>query len=528
MNFSIKNLDKCEKLPNDKIKLLASKLDINLNERITKDNKKRICGKISKVANEINPCGIALHKDTDIVLKKHQIAVSNQLESSDVRGVIAVHSVGTGKTLTAIATSQCLLLKGIVENVIVITPTSLQENFITQAKQYGLTQKQINTYYTFYTIQGITNAVEKSTASNPSNSLVIIDEAHNLRTLGGSRFDAIFKYTKKAEKVLLLTATPLINYSSDIINLISLATGEKPMSVDKFEAMIENKNKTEFKKYIGNIFNFYIKDSDIPDPNFPSKKMLEIFLPMEASYLKTYEKVEQGQENKIPDFKGKNIHVFYNGLRRASNIIENKSPKVDWIVDKIDSEPDVKYVIFSHFINMGIVPVMKWLNKVKIPYAHVTGDLAIRERAEAVEKYNNDEIKVLFISKAGSEGLDLKNTRYIIIMESAWNENSIEQIIGRGVRYKSHEALSKAKRNVIVYRLYAIKPNEYKHINKITSSHLLELKSTKSTKSKEPEESEQNYIPMMSVDLYLRNYSWLKQQTLNKFEKQLIKYSHDK
>jgi len=31
---------------------------------------------------------------------------------------------------------------------------------------------------------------------------------------------------------------------------------------------------------------------------------------------------------------------------------------------------------------------------------------------------------------------------------------------------------------------------------------------------------------MMSVDLYLRNYSWLKQQELNKFEKQLIKYSN--
>ena len=158
---------------------------------------------------------------------------------------------------------------------------------------------------------------------------------------------------------------------------------------------------------------------------------------------------------------------------------------------------------------MGIVPVMKWLNKVKIPYAHVTGDLGIEERGEAVSKYNSDEIKVLFISKAGSEGLDLKNTRYIIIMESAWNENSIEQIIGRGVRYKSHITLPKSKRNVIVYRLYTIKPIEYKHINKITSSHLLEL----------------NEDTMMSVDLYLRNYSWLKQQELNKFEKKLISYS---
>ena len=521
MSFSIKNLDKCKYLTNDKIKLLAEKVNFSIRERINKDNKEHICNQINRAANEINPCGIALHKDSDITLKKHQLSVSNQLVNT--RGVIAVHSVGTGKTLTAISASQCLLNKGIVENIIVITPTSLQKNFITQALQYGLTQKQIDTYYTFYTIQGITNAIEASKVTNPSGSLVVIDEAHNLRTVGGSRFDSINRYTKKASKVLLLTATPLINYTSDIINMIALATGDKPISQEKFNDMIENKNKnkTELKEYIKDIFNFYLKDSTVPDPNFPSEKLLEIFLPMEDSYLKTYEKVEQGQENKIQDFRGKNIHVFYNGLRRASNIIETKSPKVDWIKEKISSEPNVKYVIFSHFINMGIVPVMNWLNRAKITYAHVTGDLSIEERAEAVVKYNTDKINILFISKAGSEGLDLKNTKNIIIMESGWNENSIKQVIGRGIRYKSHESLSKSKRNVIVYRLYSIKPEEYKNINKITKSHLLEYKS----KSKTNPNPNPNPNSMMSVDLYLRNYSWLKQQELDKFEKLLVKNS---
>lgn len=507
MSFNIKNISKCKNLPNNEIELIADKLNIKLKEKITLSNKDRICNQINRVANEINPCGFALHKETDIQLKKHQLSVANQLIKN--RGVIAVHSVGTGKTLTAISASQCLLNKGVIEHIIVITPTSLQNNFITQAHQYGLTKKQLDTYYTFYTIQGISNAVEQSKAMSPNKSLIIIDEAHNLRTLGGSRFASINKYSKKAEKVLLLTATPLINYQSDIINLVGLATGEKPVSEIEFKQMIENPKPDELKKYIFNVFNFYIKDSNTPDPNFPSKKILEIFLPMEPQYLKTYETIERGQENKIQDFKGKNIHVFYNGLRRASNIIEQKSPKVEWIKEKISSDPKSKYVIFSHFINMGIVPVMKWLNKVKIPYGHVTGDLSIQERDEAVIKYNTGEIKVLFISKAGSEGLDLKNTSNIIIMESGWNENSIEQIIGRGVRYKSHEALSKSKRNVTVYRLYAIKPNEYQHIKKITSKHLLEL----------------NDNQMMSVDLYLRNYSWLKQQELNKFEKKLIKYS---
>lgn len=501
----MKIIDNCKNLSDEKIKLLADKFKIY--DKINKENKDKICKQINRKANEINPCKITLYDKTNIKLKKHQFSVSNQLIKN--RGVIAVHSVGTGKTFTAIAASQCLLNRNIVEHVVIITPTSLQKNFISQSLEFGLSKSELDTYYTFYTTQGITNAVEQGKATSPNKSLIVIDEAHNLRTLGGSRFELILKYSKKADKILLLTATPLINYPSDIINLIALAKGEKPIGKDKFYKIIEDKNTLEFKKYIGNVFNFYLRNVDFQDPNFPSKKIFEVFLPMESGYLKTYEAIEQGQEHKIQDFRGKNIHVFYNGLRRASNIIENKSPKVEWIKEKISSDPKAKYVIFSHFINMGIVPVMKWLNKLGISYAHVTGDLKIEERADAVLKYNTGEINILFISKAGSEGLDLKNTKYIIIMESGWNENSLEQIIGRGVRYKSHETLAKSKRQVQIYRLYAIKPIEYKNINKITTNHLLELKNDS----------------MMSVDLYLRNYSWLKQQDLNKFEKKIIEFS---
>ncbi len=156
---------------------------------------------------------------------------------------------------------------------------------------------------------------------------------------------------------------------------------------------------------------------------------------------------------------------------------------------------------------MGIKPVMKWLDKKNIAYAHVTGDMSISERKEAVDEYNGGEVNVLFISKAGSEGLDLKNTKYIIIMEPAWNEGSIEQIIGRGVRYKSHESLPKSKQNVTVYKLYCVKPDEFKAIDKITNKYLLEY-----------------HNKMLSVDLYLRNYSWLKQQEIISFYKLLNKF----
>jgi superfamily II DNA or RNA helicase len=500
MNISSNKIINCDNLSKSDIHDLAIKLNIDYKKE---DSDTKICTQIKKTYNKVNPCGETIYSDTKLTIKRHQLSVANHLFNN--RGAIVVHSVGTGKTLSAVATAQCLLLNNKVNKVIVVTPTSLQNNFKSQMKMYGLRNENFK-FYSFYTIQKLVNDIENKKVVSPEKSLLIIDEAHNLRTIDGGRIKPILKYAKKAEKILLLTATPLINYQQDIINLVSIIKGTEPISADYLKKMAtETSLKKEFNDYLSGIFSFYIKDKQ--DHNFPRKKVLEIFLEMDDMYLKSYMDVEKGEVEKIPAFKDKNIQVFYNGLRRASNILEKKSPKVEWIINKIESEPTAKYIIFSHFINMGITPIMKYLDSNKITYAYVTGDLSIEQRQSAVDQYNNDDVKILFISKAGSEGLDLKNTTYIIIMESAWNLNSVEQIIGRGIRYKSHENLPESKKIVTVYKLILVKQIEYKYINKITDNYLLDYKNL-----------------MLSVDLYLRNYAWLKQQEIIKFYKLLQKY----
>ena len=321
MNIDISNCDNLNK--DEKIKL-ALKLDIS-DEKIKNTN--NLCNLIKRHYNDKFPCNKIIKNDTDLQVKPHQVSVSNQLMNT--RGVIVFHSVGVGKTVTSIATSQCLLLSNIVKKVIVITPTSLQENFKQQMKKYN---EDIDfSLYNFYTIQGISNAIENKTVTNCKNSLVIVDEAHNLRTLDGSRYENIYNYCLKAEKILLLTATPLINYKHDIINLVALARGEDPISIDEFDK-IENSN-IALKKYLKDVFNMYIRTSD---KYFPEKKTYEVYLEMDKNYYNMYNKVEKGEVNKIPDFKNNNnISAFYNGVRRASNIIDDESPKVEWIIEKI-------------------------------------------------------------------------------------------------------------------------------------------------------------------------------------------------
>jgi hypothetical protein len=64
---------------------------------------------------------------------------------------------------------------------------------------------------------------------------------------------------------------------------------------------------------------------------------------------------------------------------------------------------------------------------------------------------NGELVKVILISKAGSEGLDFKCIRQVHLLEPWYNMNRVEQTIGRGVRNLSHCSLPFEKRNVEIY-----------------------------------------------------------------------------
>ena len=64
---------------------------------------------------------------------------------------------------------------------------------------------------------------------------------------------------------------------------------------------------------------------------------------------------------------------------------------------------------------------------------------------------NGEMVKVVLISKAGSEGLDFKYIRQVHVLEPWYNMNRIEQVIGRGVRNLSHCLLPFNMRNVEIY-----------------------------------------------------------------------------
>ena len=72
-------------------------------------------------------------------------------------------------------------------------------------------------------------------------------------------------------------------------------------------------------------------------------------------------------------------------------------------------------------------------------------------KASHHNNHMGEVIKVLMITSSGSEGINLKNTRYVHIMEPYWHPVRVEQVIGRARRICSHNALPKELQTVEVF-----------------------------------------------------------------------------
>jgi superfamily II DNA or RNA helicase len=92
---------------------------------------------------------------------------------------------------------------------------------------------------------------------------------------------------------------------------------------------------------------------------------------------------------------------------------------------------------------------------------------------------NGENIKVVIITRTGSEGLDFTNIRNVHILDPWYNMNRLEQIIGRAIRFCSHKYLSFEHRNCCIYLYGSIGKNKEKESADLYVYRLAEKKSMK-------------------------------------------------
>ena len=172
----------------------------------------------------------------------------------------------------------------------------------------------------------------------------------------------------------------------------------------------------------------------------------------------------------------KDTYEYYPGSERCFDAahLPKYSAKIAEICKQVQKAEGI-VVIYSQLLEGGVIPVALALESMGIknwnkpllkgstqkgPYSYcmLTGSPALSPHPEEAirtvntpENQNGDKIKVVLITKAASEGVDLKNIRQIHIMDPWWNLNRVEQIIGRGIRLCSHKALPFEKRNAQLF-----------------------------------------------------------------------------
>lgn len=417
-------------------------------------------------------------------LQPYQQRVISKIKDPSLPGLVVAHGTGTGKTRTSIEAAKQL---GLPTNI--IPPAALQANYKKEIQRWvGPQPKNWN-------IQS-QQRVALNGLENNQRGLQIVDESHRARADSSQLYKALAK--APAKKRLLLSATPIFNHPNDLATLVNLAANKPLLPTDRTEfnkqfvnpvekqpslmqrlfgvkpgITYELKNKDRLKK----VLNRYVDYHGGSTEGFPSVKDETIKVPMGDKQMDVYSsimgkapmwvkwKVKAG----LPPGKGEfeSMRAFLSGARQVSNTSSGfttrpndiQSAKIDAAFKNFQKQqamnPRYKAVVYSNYLNSGLNQYKKLLEKQRIPYGEFSGAISPTVRNQLVRDYNADKIRALLVSSAGSEGLDLKGTRMVQILEPHFNEEKEKQIIGRGARYQSHAALPEAERNVLVQRYLA-------------------------------------------------------------------------
>ena len=409
-------------------------------------------------------------------LHPHQQIVAEFMRDTKRKGLVIVHKVGTGKTMTSLVTAQCLLSQSPNSKVVVITPKVIVEQFGRELQKLNLHPHIASRIRIFPHVTWLKRY--ESGIEDAKNAILIVDEAHKFK--GQNKIDQygqeksklarlLSEAAQEANKVLLLTATPLENGIEETINYVSF-TNDRNITKEyaKMKPVFKNQHIiiNDFRNYLKCNFSVY---DQVQKEDFPRRIDHIVKLTMSKNYQVKYDNIENSITNEVflnkYTMTGPDLTKFHNGIRRAVNGIEIPSPKINWTVDKIKEivANKGKVVVYSTWIKFGIELVADNLKAANIKYQIISGNVQKADRVATIEAYNANKLRVILISSAGAEGLDLKETSAVIVLEPFWHQSRIEQVIGRGIRYKSHANLPQEKRFVDVYHLVLEKNNKDKN-----------------------------------------------------------------
>lgn len=453
-------------------------------------------------------------------LTPYQTKIQNFFLKSHQTVLLLYMKVGTGKTLTSLACAIKAVETGKYENIIILSPKSVQHEFKSNLDLYASFTKynrSIDNKIKLIAYNG-NNAQRKfKELKLKSNCIFIIDELHLfLRSV--IKVNLLEDQTKnnvgncnsilnmirniKNKRVIGLTGTPSAKFPFELVPFFNLDPQCKlPEIIDEFnEKFIDettkkilNQNilKTQLKNlvaYVDKEDTQHLKSTDLIEEE------IEMSEQQYTKYLTDYqselnEKSFANKYNKygLPFGMKSTFHCktfqdsIYVGEYKGdynSNIDMNHCPK---IIKMYDDTKNINGLcaFYFRFVDFGIKTMEAKLIKEKYTefdlktknkgkhYILFTGNESSEYRNKCKEIYNSDEnkygeyIKYILISPSGSVGVTLKNVRYLGIGCVEFNYSMIAQIMGRVNRLNSHIALPIKDRTLLNKIYISVKNQKY-------------------------------------------------------------------
>ena len=205
----------------------------------------------------------------------------------------------------------------------------------------------------------------------------------------------------------------------------------------------------------------------------------EIFSP---SGLKMYSPKFLRLLQNIQDEENKGLHLIYSQFRTLEGIaliketlqangyaefrIQKISGSNDWeVVEQPEDKGKPKFALHTGTESDEEKKIL--LNVYNSKCDQSPSSIVSKFREENIENnHMGQAIKLLMITSSGAEGINLKNTRFVHIVEPYWNMVRPQQVIGRARRICSHQDLPEELRTVKVYLYMSVIPDEIKESDK--------------------------------------------------------------
>lgn len=276
-------------------------------------------------------------------------------------------------------------------------------------------------------------------------SLVVADEAHNLKNEKAARSRAFEEIVEKVERRVFLTGTPVLNRPKDLWNLLRLIDGETWGNFFKFHKRYTNAHYNGYGWDFSGAANTSELHSRLDGHQWirrlkadvltelPPKQRHVVPLDLSDKDRRAYEAVERACAKMLPSSGGRVtalkdmdqderdvVLAQITRLRVAAGEAKINAA-CEWLEDLVESAG--KVVVFAHH-KAVVAALTERFGALKID-----GSVSPAKRAEVVAEFqNNPERKVIVCSiAAASIGITLTAASHVVMVERAWRAKDHDQ-----------------------------------------------------------------------------------------------------